>query len=111
MLVALDGMVTVVRFESLRNALSGIEVSCEPAANDTLVSAVMLWNAARPMLVTVLGIVMLVTLVSPLKASSPMLVTPVGIETLVSEDAPQKAFAPIVVTLLGIETLEREVAP
>ena len=103
MLVTLAGIVKLAKFGSIRKALSEIVANCEPAANDTLVRPVMLWNAARPMLATVLGIVTLVTPVSPLKASEPIRVTPSGIETLVMPALPLKASSAIATT--GLPTM------
>jgi hypothetical protein len=104
MLVTLAGIVMLVKLD-IRKALSGIVVNCEPEANDTLVRPVILWNAAVPMLVTVLGIVTLETPVVPLNAPEPMLVTPSGIVMLVRPVAPEKASQPMLVTLLGIVTI------
>jgi hypothetical protein len=52
--------------------------------------------------VTLLGIVMLVSLLQPENAQSPILVTLLGIVTLVSPLQPENALSPILVTLLGI---------
>ena len=54
------------------------------------------------MLVTLPGIVTLVSPEQPEKASQPMLVTPLPIVTLVSPVQPTKALSPILVTLSGI---------
>ena len=51
------------------------------------------------MLVTLFGIVILVSLVQPLKADSPILVTLFGIVILVSPVQPENALSPIPVTL------------
>ncbi len=51
------------------------------------------------MLVTLSGIVMLVSPVQPENAESPMLVTLFGIVTFVSSGHPQKAESPMLVTL------------
>ena len=58
------------------------------------------------MLVTLSGIVMLVSPLQPEKAELPMLVTLSGIVTLVSPVQPEKASAPILVTLSGMATTE-----
>jgi len=57
------------------------------------------------MLVTVLGIVMLVSLEQSSKTRFPMLVTPFGMATLVRLAQPEKALSPMFLTLLGIVTL------
>ena len=59
------------------------------------------------MLVTLLGIVMLVSPVQPVNALYPMLVTLLPIVTLVSPVQPLNALSPMLVTLLGIVMLVR----
>ena len=65
-------------------------------------------NAPSPMLVTLLGIVMLVSLSQSLNALSPMLVTLLGIVMFVSFSQPKNASFPMLVTLLGIVMLVRD---
>ncbi len=59
------------------------------------------------MLVTLCGIVTLVSLVQPANALAPMLVTLLGIVTLVSPLQLWNALSPMLVTLVGIVTLVR----
>ena len=59
-------------------------------------------NADLPMLVTLSGIVTLVSLVQSSNAVLPMLVTLSGIFTLVSPEQPSNAESPMLVTLFEI---------
>ena len=63
------------------------------------------------MLVTLAGIVMLVSDVAPWNAYSPMLVTLAGIVMLVSDVAPQNALSPMLVTLAGMTTEPTQLLP
>ena len=55
--VTLAGMVIVVRLLQLLNALSPMEVNCEPDSNVTVVRLVQFENASFPMEVTLAGMV------------------------------------------------------
>jgi hypothetical protein len=68
----------------------------------TLVSLQHIWNASIPILVTLFGMVTLVRDEQFSNAQSPILVTLSGIVTLVSFQQSQNASLPMLVTLFGI---------
>jgi hypothetical protein len=70
-----------------------------------LVSPLQRLKAQGPILVTLLGIVTLVSPLQPKKVDTSMLVTLLGIVMPVSPLQPSKALSPILVTLLGIVIL------
>ena len=77
----------------------------------TLVSPLQSSNAKSLILVTLFGIVTLVSPLQPSNAEDPMLVTLSGIVTLVSPLQPENAPSPILVTLSGIVTLVSPLQP
>lgn len=71
--------------------------------SESNVKLLQLKNASFPMLNTLLGIVIVISLEHPWNASRPMLVTLFGIATDVSSRQPENIESPMLVMLSGIE--------